>query len=63
MTCRPNRGSNRYAAYSDLTVLRDNTIGVLWERGEDRGYEFITFSRFNLQYLEQQDARALSSRR
>ena len=46
---------NQYAAYSDLAVLRDNTIGVLWERGENRGYEFITFSRFNLEYLEQQD--------
>ena len=33
------------AAYSDLTVLSDGTIGCLWERGE---YKFITFTRFDI---------------
>ena len=42
---------NQYAAYSDLAILKDNAVGVLWERGEDRGYQFITFSRFHLKYL------------
>ena len=32
------------AAYSDLTVLKDKTVGVLWERGE---YKFITFTRLD----------------
>ncbi len=41
-----------FAAYSDLAVLRDKTIGVLWERGAKRGYEFITFTRFNREWLE-----------
>jgi hypothetical protein len=40
------------AAYSDLTVLKDKTVGVLWERGVERGYQFITFSRFGLDFLE-----------
>lgn len=33
-----------YAAYSDLAVFGER-IGVLWERGIDRSYQFITFSR------------------
>ena len=37
------------AAYSDLTILKDKTAGVLWERG---GYKQITFTRFNLEFLE-----------
>jgi sialidase-1 len=41
------------AAYSDLTVLRDKTVGVFWERGADRGYQFLTFTRFNREWLEQ----------
>lgn len=40
------------AAYSDLTVLQDKTVGVLWERGVERGYQFITFTRFNRDWLE-----------
>jgi sialidase-1 len=40
------------AAYSDLAVLKDSTVGVLWERGVERGYQFITFTRFNLEWLE-----------
>ena len=37
------------AAYSDLTILKDKTAAVLWERG---GYKHITFTRFNLEFLE-----------
>jgi hypothetical protein len=28
------------------------TIGVLWERGTNSGYQFITFTRFNRDWLE-----------
>ena len=45
--------SDNYAAYSDLTVLKDKTIGVLWERGVEVGYKFITFTRLNREWLEQ----------
>ena len=45
--------SNDYAAYSDLAVLKDKTIGVLWERGVERGYQCITFTRLNREWLEQ----------
>jgi len=41
------------AAYSDLAILRDGTAGVLWERGVDRGYQFVTFTRFNQDWLSQ----------
>ena len=44
--------SNDYAAYSDLTILKDNTVGVLWERGVQRGYQFLTFTRLNRAWLE-----------
>jgi len=37
------------AAYSDLTILKDRSLGVLWERGD---YRFITFTRFNREFLE-----------
>jgi sialidase-1 len=40
------------AAYSDLTVLKDGTAGVLWERGVSGQYQFITFTRFNREFLE-----------
>lgn len=43
---------NKEAAYSDLTILKDKTVGVLWERGDQRGYQFITFTRFNREFLE-----------
>jgi len=42
-----------FAAYSDLTILKDRTIGVLWERGVERGYQFITFTRLNWEWLKQ----------
>jgi sialidase-1 len=41
--------SEEPAAYSDLTILTDGTAGCLWERG---GYRFITFTRFNVAFLE-----------
>jgi len=41
-----------HAAYSDMTVLQDKTVGVLWERGVEHGYQFITFTRFGLEFLE-----------
>ncbi len=43
---------DKEAAYSDLTILKDKTIGVLWERGENAGYQFITFTRLNREFLE-----------
>jgi sialidase-1 len=49
--------SDQYAAYSDLTVLKDKTVGVLWERGLERGYQFITFTRLNRDWLEADPSR------
>jgi len=39
------------AAYSSLVVLSDQSIGLLFERGEKSLYERITFSRFTLEWL------------
>lgn len=39
------------AAYSDLVVLPDRTIGCLYERGEQAPYERVTFARFTLAWL------------
>jgi hypothetical protein len=39
--------SEAHAAYSDLTILKDRAVGILWERGVERGYQFITFTRLN----------------
>ena len=39
------------AAYSDLTILPDKTVGVLWERGVERGYQYISFTRLTREYL------------
>ena len=44
--------SDQFAAYSDLTILKDQTIGILWERGVDQASQFITFTRVHLQFLE-----------
>lgn len=41
--------SDEAAAYSDLAVLPDGTVGCLWERG---GYQFITFTRFSVEFVE-----------
>ncbi|QEH38844.1 Sialidase precursor [Aquisphaera giovannonii] len=40
-----------HAAYSDLAVLKDGSLGVLWERGADRGYQFVTFTRLTRDFL------------
>ena len=53
--------SEQYAAYSDLTILKDKTVGVLWERGKERGYQFITFTRLNRDWLETDSLRAGSA--
>jgi sialidase-1 len=39
------------AAYSCLTVLSDGTAGCLYEAGEKRPYEKITFARFNQEWV------------
>ena len=39
------------SAYSCLTILSDNTIGCLYERGDKHPYEKITFTNFNLDWL------------
>jgi len=39
------------AAYSDLCVLPDGTIGCFYERGAHSPYEKLTFARFNLEWL------------
>ena len=41
------------SAYSCLTVLRDRTIGCLYERGNTRPYEEIAFARFDLGWLRE----------
>ena len=40
------------AAYSDIAILNDKTVGVLWERGVSVGYQFITFTRFDRSFFE-----------
>ena len=37
------------AAYSDITILDDKTVGVIWERDQ---YKHVTFTRFNRAFLE-----------
>ncbi len=39
------------AAYSTVIALRDGTIGVFYERGEQNPYQKMTFARFNLAWL------------
>jgi sialidase-1 len=41
--------SDEPAAYSDMTILRDGRIGVLWERAD---YRFITFTALTRDFLE-----------
>lgn len=50
------------AAYSCLAVLRDMTIGCLYERGDRHPYEKITFARFGLEWLTDGKDRLASSR-
>jgi sialidase-1 len=40
------------AAYSSLAVLRDKSIGLLYERGDAKPYERITFARFDLGWVK-----------
>ena len=44
--------SDQLAAYSDLSVLKDNSVGILWERGIEKSYQFITFTRVNQEWLQ-----------
>lgn len=39
------------SAYSSLTVLRDGSIGLLYERGTANAYQEIEFAHFNLAWL------------
>jgi sialidase-1 len=39
------------AAYSSLAILREGRVGLLYERGEKRAYEKITFAVFDLSWL------------
>jgi sialidase-1 len=39
------------SAYSSLVVMRDGSIGLLFERGERSPYEKITFARFTQKWL------------
>lgn len=40
------------AAYSTVIPLRDGTFGVLYERGEKESTEYITFARFDLNWVD-----------
>ena len=40
------------SAYSDLTILKDRSVGMLWERGIAHNYQFITFTRLTKDFLE-----------
>jgi len=39
------------SAYSSLATLKDGTIGLLYEKGDQQAYETITFARFTLEWL------------
>jgi Neuraminidase (sialidase) len=41
-----------YAAYSDLVNIDSDHVGILWERGDTTGYQFITFTLVNRAFLE-----------
>jgi sialidase-1 len=36
------------AAYSDLTILKDQTVGIFWERAN---YKYLTFTRMNREFF------------
>ncbi len=40
------------SAYSDLVQAADQSIGCLYERGEESPYERLTYARFNLAWVE-----------
>lgn len=39
------------APYSNLTVLKDGSVGLLYERGDTTPYERITFAQFSLAWV------------
>lgn len=39
-----------YTAYSDMTLLDDRTVGLLYENGDSRSYERISFVSFPVNY-------------
>jgi Neuraminidase (sialidase) len=41
-----------YAAYSDLVNIDSDQVGILWERGDTTGYQFISFTVVNRAFLE-----------
>ena len=41
-----------YAAYADMVKIDSDRVGILWERGEKTGYEFITFTVIDRAFLE-----------
>lgn len=41
-----------YAAYSDLVNIDSDQVGILWERGDTTGYQYITFTVINRAFLE-----------
>ena len=44
------------AAYSDLTILKDKSAGVLWERAN---YRYLTFTRLDREFLEPAKGKAV----
>jgi sialidase-1 len=44
---------SRPAGYSCLAVLRDGTIGLLYETDESNSIGTLTFARFSLNWLEE----------
>ncbi len=42
------------SAYSDMSILKDRSVGVLWERA---AYKFITFTRLDRKFVEAADAK------
>jgi sialidase-1 len=42
------------SAYSSLAVLHGGAIGLLYERGDQKPYERITFARFDLSWLQEE---------
>ena len=41
-----------YAAYSDMVNIDSNQVGILWERGEKTGYQFISFTVVDREFLK-----------
>ncbi len=46
------KGYAGYVAYSDLVNIDSDQMGILWERGDTTGYQFITFTLVNRAFLE-----------